>query len=169
MKAEKKMKKMPVSVSKKLFLIESGHSLDPFILKQLQIGQDQVIVIELETSETDDYLTRCINEVSQENMDEIYVVVEENNSSGLGRGELLGRMKEYGITEEKIRTVEEHVPDVNGDVLAWLMGGIAENAQQKVSSTLNQLVNHPLLLDHLKLYGLIVNNEDKRMRITAMD
>ncbi len=97
--------------------------------------------------------------VYRENIEEVYIIGEkDSNDAYMDEEELLTKIKEAGISDGIIDTIE--YIDVAGEsVLKWLAG--PEDPKAIVEKNLSLIQKHPLIPKAMPVYGFIANAETK--------
>lgn len=86
------------------------------------------------------------------NVDEILVIGHHDcGMQSLNSGSILEKMKNRGITHEKIEFIRYMGIDFN----VWLHG--FESVEESVKATVEQIINHPLIPKDIHVYGLIMD------------
>lgn len=92
--------------------------------------------------------------------DEVFVIGHHNcGMTGLNPQTIIGHMKERGVTESTIETLQHS--GVN--LLRWLRG--FDNVAESVVNSVSIIRNHPLLPANIVVYGLIIDPDTGELEL----
>ena len=92
------------------------------------------------------------------NVEEILVIGHKDcGMQGINSERILSKMKERNISEESIRLINY----CGIDFKSWLKG--FDNVEESVKSTVDFIVNNPLIPKDVKVYGLIIDPETGKL------
>ncbi|WP_174731216.1 hypothetical protein [Mesobacillus harenae] len=97
-----------------------------------------------------------IRTLLMEEIEEIFIVAEKGQKNPLDSGALLLKMKESGISEDTIKTIN-YIKAANGDVMSWLAG--QEDVKTAVKGNMTMIQNHPIIPKGLLIQGFLVNTQ----------
>jgi carbonic anhydrase len=96
--------------------------------------------------------------VYQLNADEVLVIGHHDcGMGGLKADDMIDNMKERGVKEETLETIEYSGIDVK----KWLRG--FSKVEDSVANSVKIIKNHPLLPDHVPVHGLVINPETGKL------
>ncbi|RBW67552.1 carbonic anhydrase [Bacillus taeanensis] len=157
-------------IQKALFLTDIENGLETILQEVTNIHPENMLTIQSYGSVIShpygDIMRSVIIAIYQENVEEIFVVgtkVKGNASANV--------LTQLDSMKDKIQTLDylfqNSRPEFSSvTVNEWLNG--KENASDNIEKNVNIIRNHPLVPSHVKVRGLIVNNNDGKSSIVEV-
>jgi carbonic anhydrase len=155
---------------KALFLTDIENGLEPILQEVTNIRADNMLTIQsygtVISHPYGDIMRSVIIAIYQENVEEIFVVGTKDK-----RTPTVNVLTQLESMKDKIQTLaylfKNCMPEFSGGTVDdWLNG--KENGSDNIEKSVDIIRHHPLVPSHVKVRGLIVNNNDGKFSIVEV-
>ena len=151
---------------KVLFVIGIESELDSFIKKKVNMNPENIFILQsygpVISQPFGDQMRDILISVYRENVDEIVVVASKEDQKN--DGDILNKIIEKKELQENIQMIDYllkngQTPYPEGPISDWMVGG--KTVTEDVQNSIKVIRNHPLMPPHVKVRGLLLENENE--------
>lgn len=152
---------IPLAAQRALFIINMNQQTEDLLAEAVNIRRDQMMVIKtfgFAIFQPYGCMVRNIlMAVYQQNVNEVFLIGDQSSKeASLDKSALLSRIREEGIEEDDVKTVNYLLQHVQGqNVHQWLVG--SGDVEEKIKKNVAILRDHPLLPKRVSVYGLMID------------
>ncbi|WP_456278611.1 hypothetical protein [Bacillus sp. AK128] len=152
--------------NKKAVVLTDLQEYEKFLPSILNYNNEELIVINSFGSVTTHsygcLMRSVLLAVYTENVNQIYIVADHENSLKDCKVDLLQKLDQSGVSRDVIQTLE-YIDVVNHDLVEWLTG--PENPKDTVQENIEMIKNHPLLPESIEVNGYLISKQSNEITV----